>query len=34
LKSADDLKRILAGLLLGRMVPEAREAVPTLLELL
>jgi HEAT repeat protein len=34
LKSADDAKRIHAGLLLGRMGPEAREAVPTLLELL
>ena len=32
LKSADDAKRIHAGLLLGRM--GAREAVPTLLELL
>ena len=34
LQSADDLKRIHAGLLLGRMGPEARAAVPTLLELL
>ena len=34
LKSPHDLKRIHAGLLLGRMGPEAREAVPTLLELL
>ena len=34
LKSPDDVKRIHAGLLLGRMGPEAREAVPTLLELL
>lgn len=34
MKSPHDLKRIHAGLLLGRMGPEAREAVPTLLELL
>jgi HEAT repeat protein len=34
LKSPDDVKRIHAGLLLGRVGPEAREAVPTLLELL
>jgi HEAT repeat protein len=34
LKSPDDVKRIHAGLLLGRMGPEAREAAPTLLELL
>ena len=34
LKSADDVKRIQAGLLLGRMGAGAREAVPTLLELL
>ena len=34
LKSPDDVKRIHAGLLLGRMGAEAREAVPTLLELL
>jgi HEAT repeat protein len=34
LTSPHDLKRINAGLLLGRMGPEAREAVPTLLELL
>jgi HEAT repeat protein len=34
LKSASDVKRLHAGLLLGRMGPEAREAVPTLLELL
>lgn len=34
LQSADDLKRIHAGLLLGRMGPEARAAVPTLLLLL
>jgi HEAT repeat protein len=34
LKSANDLKRIHAGLLLGEMGAEAREAVPTLLELL
>ena len=34
LKSPQDVKRIHAGLLLGRMGPEAREAVPTLLELL
>lgn len=34
LKSHYDLKRIHAGLLLGRMGQEAREAVPTLLELL
>jgi HEAT repeat protein len=34
LKSPHDLKRIHAGLLLGRMGPEASEAVPTLLELL
>jgi HEAT repeat protein len=34
LKSPHDLKQIQAGLLLGRMGPEAREAVPTLLELL
>ena len=34
LKSPHDLKQIHAGLLLGRMGPEAREAVPTLLELL
>ena len=34
LKSTNELKRIHAGLLLGRMGPEAREAVPTLLELL
>ena len=34
LKSPHDVKRIHAGLLLGRMGPEAREAVPTLLELL
>ena len=34
LKSPHDVRRIHAGLLLGRMGPEAREAVPTLLELL
>jgi HEAT repeat protein len=34
LKSPHDLKQIHAGLLLGRMGPEARAAVPTLLELL
>ena len=34
LKSPHDVKRIQAGLLLGRMGPEAREAVPTLLQLL
>ena len=34
LKSPHDVKRLHAGLLLGRMGPEAREAVPTLLELL
>ena len=34
LKSPDDVKRIHAGLLLGRMGPGAIEAVPTLLELL
>jgi HEAT repeat protein len=34
LKSADDLKRIHAGLLLGEMGAEAGKAVPTLLELL
>ena len=34
LKSPHDVKRIHAGLLLGRMGPEARAAVPTLLELL
>jgi HEAT repeat protein len=34
LKSPHDLKRIHAGLLLGRMGAEARVAVPTLLELL
>ena len=34
LKSPYDLKRIHAGLLLGRMGQEAKEAVPTLLELL
>ncbi len=34
LKSANDAKRIHAGLLLGRMGPEAKGAVPTLLELL
>ena len=34
LRSPDDVKRIHAGLLLGRMGPEAREAVPSLLELL
>src|SRR6516162_3849713 len=34
LKSPHDVKRIHAGLLLGRMGAEAREAVPTLLELL
>jgi HEAT repeat protein len=34
LKSPYDLKRIHAGLLLGRMGQKAREAVPTLLELL
>ena len=34
LRSPDDVKRIHAGLLLGRMGPGAIEAVPTLLELL
>jgi HEAT repeat protein len=34
LTSPHDVKRIHAGLLLGRMGPEASEAVPTLLELL
>jgi HEAT repeat protein len=34
LKSPHDVKRIHAGLLLGRMGPEAKEAVPALLELL
>jgi HEAT repeat protein len=34
LKSADDVKRIHAGLLLGRMGAGARQAVPTLQELL
>jgi hypothetical protein len=34
LKSPHDLKRIHAGLLLGRMGAEARAAVPTLLQLL
>ena len=34
LKSADELKRIHAGLLLGGMGAEAGKAVPTLLELL
>jgi HEAT repeat protein len=34
LKSADDAKRIHASLLLVRMGPEAKAAVPTLLELL
>jgi HEAT repeat protein len=34
LKSRHDVKRIHAGLLLGRMGPEAKEAVPTLLDLL
>jgi HEAT repeat protein len=34
LKSPHDVRRIHAGLLLGRMGPEAREAVPTLLQLL
>ena len=34
LNSPHDVKRIYAGLLLGRMGPEAREAVPTLLQLL
>ena len=34
LKSRHDVRRIHAGLLLGRMGPEAREAVPTLLQLL
>ncbi len=34
LKSSQDVKRIHAGLLLGRMGAEARVAVPTLLELL
>jgi HEAT repeat protein len=34
LRSPDDVKRIHAGLLLGRMGPGARAAVPTLLELL
>ena len=34
LKSPYDLKRIHAGLLLGRLGQEARVAVPTLLELL
>ena len=33
-RSPDDVKRIHAGLLLGRMGPGAIEAVPTLLELL
>ena len=32
LKSPQDVKRIHAGLLLGRMGPEARAAVPTLLQ--
>ena len=34
LRSPDDVKRIHAGLLLGRMGQGATEAVPTLLELL
>jgi len=34
LRSPDDVKRIHAGLLLGRMGPGAAEAVPALLELL
>jgi HEAT repeat protein len=34
LKSKKDVKRIHAGLLLGRMGPAAKEAVPTLLDLL
>jgi HEAT repeat protein len=34
LRSPDDVKRIHAGLLLGRMGPGATAAVPTLLELL
>jgi HEAT repeat protein len=34
LKSPYDLKQIHTGLLLGRMGPEARAAVPTLIELL
>jgi HEAT repeat protein len=34
LKSTNELKRIHAGLLLGRMGAGAKEAVPTLLELL
>jgi HEAT repeat protein len=34
LKSNKEVKRIHAGLLLGRMGPRAKEAVPTLLELL
>ena len=34
LKSPHDVRRIDAGLLLGRMGPQAREAVPTLLQLL
>ena len=34
LKSADELKRIHAGLLLGEMGAEAGKAVPTLLEVL
>jgi len=34
LKSADELKRIHAGLLLGEMGTEAGKAVPTLLEVL
>jgi HEAT repeat protein len=34
LKSPHDVKRIHSGLHLGRMGPEAREAVPTLLQLL
>ena len=34
LRSPDDVKRIHAGFLLGRMGPGATEAVPTLLELL
>jgi hypothetical protein len=34
LRSADEVKRIHAGLLLGRMGAEAKVAVPTLLELL
>jgi HEAT repeat protein len=34
LRSADEVKRLHAGWLLGRMGPAAKEAVPTLLELL